>query len=232
LIPAIVLVGGLGTRLAGFSGGLPKPMVPVAGRPFVEFVLDALVEAGCTRIVLAMSYLREAIIEHFAGAYRGVPLEYSIEESPMGTGGAIRDALRLTREEAALVLNGDTLFRVDIAELVARHSRFSADITIALRRVADTARYGAVELDEEGCIRAFHEKGRSGSGLVNGGVYVVNAEVVRDRVTTEGSSSFERDVLGRGVRELHLLGVPSDGYFIDIGVPEDLIRARSELGSG
>jgi D-glycero-alpha-D-manno-heptose 1-phosphate guanylyltransferase len=207
-------------------------MVPVAGRPFVEFVLDALVEAGCPRIVLAVSHLREAIIEHFADAYRGVPLEYSIEEAPMGTGGAIRDALRLTREEAALVLNGDTLFRVDIAQLVACHSRFSADITLALRRVADTARYGAVDADEEGRIRAFHEKGRFGAGLVNGGVYVVNAEVVRARVAAAGPSSFERDVLGHGVGELHLLGVPSDCYFIDIGVPEDLARARSELSGG
>jgi len=232
VIPAIVLVGGLGTRLARISGGLPKAMVPVAGRPFLEFVLDALVEAGCTRIVLAVSFLREAIIEHFGGAYRGVSLEYSIEEVPMGTGGAIRDALRLTRDDNALVLNGDTLFRVNIGELAARHLRSAADITVALRRVADTARYGAVELDGQGCIRAFHEKGRSGSGLVNGGVYVVSSKVVRRCVASIGPSSFERDVLGHGDGELRILGVPSDGYFIDIGVPDDLIRARSELGGG
>jgi D-glycero-alpha-D-manno-heptose 1-phosphate guanylyltransferase len=205
-------------------------MVPVAGRPFVEFVLDGLVEAGCTRIVLAVSYLRETIIERFGGAYRGVALEYSIEEAPMGTGGAIRDALRFTRDDAALVLNGDTLFRVDIGALVASHWRSSADITVALRRMADTARYGAVELDGEGSIRAFHEKGRAGPGLVNGGVYVVNSRVIHACVATEGPSSFERDVLGQRVGELRLLGVPSNGYFIDIGVPEDLIRARGELG--
>jgi D-glycero-alpha-D-manno-heptose 1-phosphate guanylyltransferase len=232
LIPAIVLVGGLGTRLAGMSEGLPKPMVPVAGRPFVEFVLDTLVQAGCPRIVLAVSHLRETISRHFGCEYRGIPLEYSVEETPMGTGGAIRDALPLTRADAALVLNGDTLFRVDIAGLAQCHSRSAADITLALRRVTDTARYGAVEADEEGRIRAFHEKGRSGAGLVNGGVYVVNAEVVRARVTAAGPSSFERDVLEQGVGALHLLGIPSDGYFIDIGVPEDLIRARSELGDG
>lgn len=203
-------------------------MVPVAERPFVEFVLDTLVEAGCTRIVLAVSYLRGAIIERFTGAYRGVPLEFSVEEVPMGTGGAIRDALRFTHGDSALVLNGDTLFRVDIGALVASHLRCSADITVALRRVADTTRYGAVELDGE-FIRAFHEKGRSGPGLVNGGVYVVNSNVIRRCVATAGPSSFERDVLGRG-EALRLLGVPSGGYFIDIGAPEDLIRARSELG--
>jgi D-glycero-alpha-D-manno-heptose 1-phosphate guanylyltransferase len=206
-------------------------MVPVAGRPFVEFVLDALVEAGCPRIVLAVSYLREAIITRFGGAYRGVSLDYSIEEVPMGTAGAIRDALRFTRDEAALVLNGDTLFRVDIGALVASHLRCSADITVALRGVADTARYGAVELDGE-FIRAFHEKGRSGPGLVNGGVYVVNSNVVRRCVATAGPSSFERDVLGQRVGELRVLGVLSGGYFIDIGAPEDLIRARSELDGG
>jgi D-glycero-alpha-D-manno-heptose 1-phosphate guanylyltransferase len=232
VIPAIVLVGGLGTRLAGISGGLPKAMMPVAGRPFLEFVLDALAAAGCTRIVLAVSYRREAIIAHFGDSYRGVALEYSIEEVPMGTGGAIRDALPLTRDDATLVLNGDTLFRVDIGELAARHVRSLADITVALRQVADTARYGAVELDGQGCIRAFHEKGRSGAGLANGGVYVVSSKAVRQYVAPSGPSSFERDVLPRGVGELRIMGVPSDGYFIDIGVPDDLIRARSELGGG
>jgi D-glycero-alpha-D-manno-heptose 1-phosphate guanylyltransferase len=232
VIPAIVLVGGLGTRLATVSGGLPKAMVPVSGRPFLEFVLDALVEARCPRIVLAVSHLREAIAAHFGGAYRGVPLEYSIEQVAMGTGGAIRDALLLLPDDDALVLNGDTLFRVAIDELAARHVRSCADITVALRQVADTARYGAVELDGEGCIRTFHEKGRCGSGLANGGVYVVSSKVVRRCVAPRGPSSFERDVLAHGVGELRILGVPSDGYFIDIGVPEDLVRARSELGGG
>jgi D-glycero-alpha-D-manno-heptose 1-phosphate guanylyltransferase len=232
MIPAIVLAGGLGARLASVSDGLPKPMVPVAGRPFVEFILETLADAGCTRIVFAVSHLRDSIIQRFGTTYRGVMLEYSIEDIPMGTGGAIRDALRLAGEDHALVLNGDTLFRVDIGALIASHWRSSADITVALRRVTDTARYGAVELDEESFIRAFHEKGRSGPGLVNGGVYVVNAEVIRRCVATSGPSSFEQDVLGRRVGELCLVGVPSDGYFIDIGVPEDLIRARRELGGG
>jgi D-glycero-alpha-D-manno-heptose 1-phosphate guanylyltransferase len=229
MIPAIVLAGGLGTRLAAVSGGVPKPMVPVAGRPFIEHVLDLLVGAGVDQLLLAVSYRWELLREHFGTSYRGVPLAYSVETQPLGTGGAILQCLRDHDLERCLILNGDTLFRIDPRELVERHLSSRSSITMALRRLEDTSRYGVVHCDPGGYVDSFEEKtGRIEPGLINGGIYVVEREAFA-RTSMPAKFSFERDFLAAHVHTLRPLGVESHAYFIDIGIPADLQRARHDL---
>jgi D-glycero-alpha-D-manno-heptose 1-phosphate guanylyltransferase len=228
MISAIVLAGGFGTRLAAVSGGVPKPMVEVAGRPFIEHVLDLLLEAGVDRVFLAVSYRWEILRDRLGESYRGASLVYSVESEPLGTGGAILKCFQGYHLERALILNGDTLFRVNLAELLAAHMRERALITMALRRLQNTARYGVVTCDATGRIEAFHEKSGARPGLINGGIYVIERAAL-DRVPVPAKFSFERDFLQQQVAVLRPLAVTSDAYFIDIGIPEDLQRARHEL---
>ena len=228
MIPAIVLAGGLGTRLAAVSGGAPKPMVPVAGRPFIDHVLDMLVEARIQQIILAVSYRWEALRDHLGDSYRGASLAYSVETEPLGTGGAILKCFRDHGLERALILNGDTLFRVDLGALLETHRRERAPVTMALRKLDDTSRYGFVTCDSTGRDDAFHEKVAGRSGLINGGIYVVEREAL-DRAALPERFSFERDFLQKYVAELRPAALESNSYFVDIGIPEDLERARHEL---
>jgi D-glycero-alpha-D-manno-heptose 1-phosphate guanylyltransferase len=230
VIPVVLLAGGLGTRLEAVSGGLPKPLVPVGDRPFIEYVLDAVSTAGLTELVMAVSFRWEALRNHFGETYRGMSIRYSVEAEPLGTGGAIWQGFRQCNLERALVLNADTLFRIDLTALIALHSSAGAAVTMALRRVPDTARYGAVECDETGRVTAFHEKGRSGPGLVNGGIYVVERSELA-KTPWPAKFSFEQDFLQARLKDVRPVGYESDAYFIDIGVPEDLARARAELAS-
>jgi D-glycero-alpha-D-manno-heptose 1-phosphate guanylyltransferase len=228
MIPAVVLAGGLGTRLAAISNGLPKPMVQVANRPFIEYVLDTLVDAGTTRIILAVSYRWEVLRNYLGARYRCATLEYSVEEKPLGTGGAISKCVNDQGLEQVLILNGDTLFRIDIDDLVQRHRRSNSGITMALRRVENSSRYGVVSCDPSGVVTAFHAGGDTEPGLINGGIYVLNRSAL-DSVALPEKYSFERDFLERHVTRLRPLGVEADAYFIDIGIPEDLARARNDF---
>lgn len=225
-----MLAGGQGTRLAAVSGGLPKPLVDVGGRPFIEYVLDELLNAGCERVVVTASFKWELLRAHLGTAYRGCRLDWSIEQQPLGTGGAIRQAFESFDLAAAFVLNADTLFRVNLTDMAARHAACAAAVTIALREVPDVARYGEVIVDETGRIKQFSEKGRSGRGLINGGIYLIDGRIW-SRVPERGPFSFERDYLQRQVESESLYGYQAAGYFIDIGVPDDLQRARHDLGA-
>jgi D-glycero-alpha-D-manno-heptose 1-phosphate guanylyltransferase len=228
VIPVVLLAGGLGTRLAAASGGLPKALVTVAGRPFVEYVLDLVRGNGMSDVVLAVSYRWEALRDHFGDAYQGMTIRYSVEAEPLGTGGGVWQCFRQYDLPRALVLNADTLFRIDLARLVELHLSQGASVTMALRRMADTSRYGAVECDSTGRVTGFHEKGRTGPGLVNAGIYVVERGAL-ERTVWPPQFSFEHDFLQARLDDLRPLGVESDSYFVDIGVPEDLARARLEL---
>jgi D-glycero-alpha-D-manno-heptose 1-phosphate guanylyltransferase len=225
---AVLLAGGRGTRLESVSGGLPKPLMQVGGRPFIEHVLDSLVGAGCGHVVIAASYKWELLRDHLGSSYKDCALGWSIESKPLGTGGAIRQAYRMFDLAAAFVLNGDTLFRVNLDALEMQHLASGATVTIGLREVPDVARFGEVVLDEGGRIVLFSEKGRHGRGLINGGVYLIDGRVWLDRQLSE-AFSFERDFLQQRVATEALYGYRSDGYFIDIGVPDDLERARRDL---
>jgi len=221
----------LGTRLSRVSGGRPKPLIEIAGRPFVEYVLDLVAEAGCTRVVMAVAYRWGMLRDRLGDTYRGLRLTWSVEDEPLGTGGAVRLAFETLGLERAVVLNADTLFRIDLGELERRHIAAHTQVTLALHTVEDVSRFGAVELDADQRIVAFHEKGKQGLGLINGGIYVIERSIF-DLCSFPSSFSLERDLLQAELVRLRPLGVPSKGYFIDIGTPEDLERARRELGRG
>jgi D-glycero-alpha-D-manno-heptose 1-phosphate guanylyltransferase len=222
---AIVLAGGLGTRLRGVVPDLPKPMAPVAGRPFLAWVLDPLVDAGFERVVLAVGYRHELIRDHFGASYHGMPLRYSVEERPLGTGGASRLAADQVDSDAVFVLNGDTFVDVDHRAMAAAHARASAAMSIAVHRVPDAARYGALEV-EAGRVRGFVEKGRAGPGLINAGTYLLSAALI-DTIPPDHVFSLEQELLVPRVAELRPLAFVTEGLFIDIGVPEDYARAQA-----
>jgi len=230
-VKAIVLAGGLGTRLAGVTSDVPKPMAPIGSRPFLEYLLDYLVEQGSEGAILAVSYKWEVISDHFGYVYRGMPLNYSVEDQPLGTGGAIRQALESLPYDEVAVLNGDTLFRVDLKRLENAHRIGGARLSIALKQVTDSGRFGRVEVSTDGVIANFLEKSTGGPGWINGGVYMLNRGLFRD-FPMPASFSFEKDLVEPNIDRIQPLAFQSDAYFIDMGVPEDYERAQREIGVG
>ncbi|MEA2080637.1 MAG: nucleotidyltransferase family protein [Pseudomonadota bacterium] len=226
---AIVLAGGLGTRLARVTSELPKPMAPIGSRPFLEYLLDYLVEQGTEQAVLAVSHKWEVIRGYFGDTYRGMSLNYSLEEEPLGTGGAIRQALETIPDDEVIVLNGDTLFHLDLEAFAAAHHRGKVLLTIALKQVADCGRFGRVKISDNGVITEFLEKSTNGSGWINGGIYMLNRRLLVD-FPMPVKFSFEQDLIEPNIACIRPVAFQSNAYFIDIGVPEDYERAQSEIG--
>ncbi|MBM3393094.1 MAG: phosphohexose mutase [Betaproteobacteria bacterium] len=231
---AIILAGGLGTRLRDAVPDLPKPMAPINGRPFLEHQLDYWIGQGIERFVLSVGYRHKAITAHFGAAYKQIPLDYAIEPSPLGTGGALLLAAeRLSGEAAFLLLNGDTYFEVQLAALYGFHKRKKADCTFALFRAAKIDRYMGMETAGDGRIASL----RSGSGepgqLVNGGVYLVNPDALCIGGWKLGNKiSLEDDILPAALAAgRRFYGLECSGTFIDIGVPEDYFRASGLLAA-
>ncbi|MGP0591329.1 nucleotidyltransferase family protein [Nitrospira sp. T9] len=224
---AIVLAGGRGERLQPVVPDLPKPMAPVRGRPFLEFILDRLVDAGLTEVTISVGYKAEVIEEHFGQAYRSLPIRYSRESYPLGTGGAMALALKGDESSPALVLNADTLVDIDYQALMAWYAQTPTQVAIVLRHVPDVSRYGAVVLLGER-VQEFQEKGQEGPGLVNAGVYLVKPEIFSQYGRGE-HFSFEADILQPYCRELQPRAFVTTGYFIDIGTPSDYERAQREV---
>ncbi len=226
---AVILAGGLGTRLAARVSGLPKAMAPVAGRPFLEILLRQLERCGCTRVLLSVGHLHEAIENHFGPGFGAVEIDYSVEQSPLGTGGAIRTTLALAREQAVLVLNGDTFLDADYAAMLHFHTGEGAAMTMAVTSQPDIARFGGVVVDG-GRVTGFEEKGRSGQGWINAGAYVLNRNIDWPP-DLPAHFSFERDFLVPRVAQLRPAAFEVLGFFLDIGVPEDYDRAQTALAS-
>jgi D-glycero-alpha-D-manno-heptose 1-phosphate guanylyltransferase len=227
---AVVLAGGLGTRLRERVPDLPKPMAPVAGRPFLAYVLDALVRDGFSAIVLSVGYRWEAIQAHFGSSYRGAAITYAVEEEPLGTGGAVAHAFAeagITGTQPALVVNGDTFLALDFAALRDWYEEAPGACAMVLRQVDDTSRYGSVSV-ADGMVSGFAEKGRSGPGLINAGVYVLQANVFA-RFGLEGRFALEADLLQGHCAALGARAFETAAWFIDIGVPQDFDRAQTEL---
>ncbi|PSU58459.1 D-glycero-D-manno-heptose 1-phosphate guanosyltransferase [Photobacterium aphoticum] len=225
-VVAIVLCGGLGTRLGEMTKSQPKPMVDVAGRPFIERVLDNLVEQNVSRIVLAVSYLRSLIQDYFGDSYRGVAIEYSVEDEPLGTGGAIVNAVRQCQleQQTLLVVNGDSYCEFDLSGLCRQLT--DAHIVMVVKYLHNTGRYGTTQLDDDGRVVGFHEKTRSVSGYINAGIYLLRGSEF-DGVEVE-RFSFEKTYLEKAAdRQWVLLSQQSDSYFIDIGIFDDYMLANA-----
>lgn len=226
---AILLAGGLGTRLQKVISDVPKPMAPVAGRPFMEHLLDYLMNAGIEKFIFSVGYKHDIFISHFGNGYKGYEIEYAVESSPLGTGGGIRKALQLAREKNVLVLNADTIFKIEIQQFYEYHKKASADVSIALRLMNDAGRYGNVLVNEDNRIIAFSEKNtQAGEGYINGGVYIFKKDFF-DLLNLPEIFSLEKDCLEKYCMDLKLGGFPFDSYFLDIGIPEDYEKAKIEL---
>lgn len=226
MIPAVILAGGFGTRLASVVRDRPKPMADVAGRPFLEHLLDRLQQQGVRRAVLATGHMSEIISGHFGHRYRDIDIQYSHEDEPLGTGGAARQAFAAAGLERALLLNGDTYCTVDLNSLCARHEQADADITLTLISIDDASRYGAVKVDAHGHVIEFLEKSETRTpGLINAGVYVVERRAF-DLVPAQ-HFSFERELLAAHTPQAGFAGHACSASFIDIGVPEDYRRAQT-----
>ncbi len=225
--PVLLLAGGLGTRLKEVVTDLPKPMAPVNGKPFLHYVFEYLYKQGITKTVLAVGYKHEIIKKYFGNYYLNIAIQYSVEEEPLGTGGAIKQAFNYV-DEQAFVINGDTFFDVDLKELNALHQLKNADLTMALKYLENFDRYGTVQVNSDGRVLQFEEKKLMQQGFINGGIYLMKKSVFSN-TGTELKFSFEKDVLEKYVGELKYFGKPFDNYFIDIGIPADYAQAQIDF---
>jgi D-glycero-alpha-D-manno-heptose 1-phosphate guanylyltransferase len=225
---AIVLAGGFGTRLREVVADLPKPMAPIAGRPFLELVLRSLARKGFDRVILSVGFMAEKIMGHFGSQFDGLDLVYATEYQPLGTGGGVRLAMDAVRSDHCFVFNGDTYLDLEV-DAVEQRWRSSGRSLIVGREVTDTARYGRLLVEGER-VMGFTEKGVSGPGLINAGCYVFRRDQL-DRFPLNHAFSLEADYLVGAVAEGAFDVFVTHGQFIDIGVPEDYFRAQTELSS-
>jgi NDP-sugar pyrophosphorylase family protein len=228
-VQALILCGGLGTRLRAVLEDAPKAMAPIHGTPFLEILIRVLADKGVHEIVLATGYKAEQIERHFGDGGRwGAAISYSHEATPLGTGGAIKQAeARLA--ERFLVLNGDTFAAFDLAAMTSLFDATKALQVMALKTVDEVTRYGSVLLGPEQRVRAFVEKGASaGGGYINAGVYLMQRSLLAE-ITPDRAVSLEKDVMPGVLARGALYGCEMPGPFIDIGIPEDLLRAQSIL---
>lgn len=225
--PAIILAGGFGTRLQPVVADVPKPMAPVGGRPFLASLLDFLLSQGITQVILALGYKHQVVTDYFGQRYRSLNLTYLVEDSPLGTGGALRRALEVVASGPVLALNGDTFLALEYRPMLTAHRAARAKITIALRFVPDAGRYGKVVLAQDR-ITAFLEKSSAAPGWINTGVYLLERNLFEPFAFPE-VFSFEQDFLQKYCSRLHPLAFPTRAGFIDIGTPADYERVQAGL---
>jgi len=216
---AVVLAGGLGTRLRSVTGELPKVLAPVLGRPYLRFVLDQLERAGVRSALICTGYKSAEVAAVIGARHGSLTVRYSAEPAPRGTAGALREALPQLEQEELLVLNGDSFIEADLAAFALAHRGRRAEASLLLTEVPEVGRYGKVEVDAAGRIVAFREKGgASGAGTINAGVYLLKRQLVA-ALPEQSEISLEREVfptlVGRGFYGFNL-----GGRFIDIGTPE------------
>lgn len=224
---AIILAGGLGTRLKDVVSDVPKAMAPVADKPFLHYIMLYLKAYGIKRVVLSVGYKYEVIKSYFGDAYEGIELVYAVEEEPLGTGGGIANALQYLREEAVFLINGDTFFNVDLLALQQTFNDQHADLCFSLKPLTNFNRYGEVEVDGK-LIAGFREKRPVKQGLINGGVYLFR-KTIFNNTSLSGKFSFEEDYLSVFKDKHRFSFIISDTYFIDIGIPKDYRRADEEI---
>lgn len=223
---AVVLAGGFGTRLRQFVTEVPKPMAPIAGHPFLEILLSSLVNKKFKRIILSLGFEAEKVVSHFGNKYKGVDLVYEIESIPLGTGGAVRAALQHCYEDHTYIFNGDTFLDLEISQVEARWQEHCGTIIVA-REVLDTSRFGRLDI-VNGRVIGFNEKGLTGPGVINAGCYVLSRHCLNDYDFGK-QFSLEADFFAAFVMKANVNAFITRGHFIDIGVPEDYLRAQTEL---
>lgn len=227
----ILLAGGLGTRLSGVVSDVPKCMAPVAGEPFLSHLLSYLEQQFVDHVILSLGYQSSVVVDYLRQKAFTFKVSWVLEPEPMGTGGGIKRALSKSKENQVFILNGDTLFAVDLHQMrEAFDPAYKA--MLALKPMENYDRYGSVTLDEQQNILSFEEKKFKAKGLINGGIYLLNKE--RENLASFPEKfSFEKDFLEQTITDENgqacLKGYVSDRYFIDIGIPADYLKAQEEL---
>jgi len=230
LTAAVILAGGLGTRLRSTVPNLPKPMAPVRGRPFLEYLLDYWINQGVTQFIISVGYMKSVIMDHFGNSYKYKPISYAIEETPLGTGGGLIVAAQIVKDPF-LVLNGDTFFEVDLSKLLKFHVESASDWTFSLFTTNDPGRYMGMDVATDGKINSLKSCIKEGFQLANGGVYIVEPTVLEKSGLKLGEKiSLEDDLLPAIMSKgCSLFGIEFKKNFIDIGVPEDYLRATEYI---
>lgn len=230
MFDAVILAGGLGTRLRSVVSDVPKCMAPVDGRPFLEWLLAWIEPFRPGKIVLSLGYLSDVVIDWINNSMKDypIPIEWVIEDTPLGTGGGIKLALSKVTAPQCVILNGDTFFDVDLNAFCSFREREKAPLAVALKPMTNFDRYGSVTLSSDGRITSFNEKKYCESGLINGGTYCIDcsSDILDDKPV---KFSFEKDVMEPESQRGNLSGFVSDGSFIDIGIPQDYALAQTFL---
>lgn len=223
----LILAGGMGSRLKGVVDNIPKPMAPINGKPFLEFLLKYVSKYKVRKIVLCLSYKHEVVSQHFGNRYEDISICYSIEDYPMGTGGAIKKGLGQCSGKQVVLINGDTFYSVNLDDFYSFHVCKGADVSLSLKPMKQFSRYGSVVVDGHRVVN-FKEKQHQDYGLINGGWYVINSDIfVKHNMPDK--FSFEQDFLENKNITIDISAKIVDGNFIDIGVPEDYEKAQNCL---
>jgi NDP-sugar pyrophosphorylase family protein len=224
-VSAIILAGGLGTRLRGVVPGLPKVMAEINGKPFITYLLDQLAEAEIERVIISTGYMAQTIEETVGSSYRSLHIEYSREENPLGTGGALKLSGKPVDTKYCLVMNGDSYVEFDLVSLFISHKEQNSNITILVKAVDDTTHFGTIEVNEKNEIIKFIEKGSSKEAcLINAGVYIMKTSTfldIPDKTPCSLEYDFFPSMIGKGI-----YGYETEEIFIDIGTPESYAQAE------
>lgn len=229
MIEAVILAGGLGTRLRSAVSDVPKPMAPINGKPFLDLLLYDLSQKGIKRVVLSLGYMANIIQDYFGKKKYDIEIIYNIEESPLGTGGAIYSSLKLCNDEGILVLNGDSYIGFDLSALKNQWSKYKKPV-IVTRLENPSMRYGNILLEKDK-IRSFSNQitnTKTNKVIINAGVYILPKNIL-NHYSDGDVFSFELDYLPCAVKNEQFYAIKSDDYFIDIGIPSDFKKAQTEL---
>lgn len=233
-VTAIILCGGMGTRLHAITKDqTAKPMVDVAGKPFLQYLLDYCLSQGITQVVMAVGHHRDVIMAHFGHHYGKLSIEYSIEESPLGTGGALKQAMQQPLAQTAdliLALNGDSFIAYDLNTMTALLDDHHAQLVMALRPLENTGRYGRVTMDADQKLTGFEEKKGGCPGTINSGVYLLRSSLI-ESLPSANVFSFETDFLEKEIGTAPFYGSLVSSYFIDIGTPDDYQSANLDFAA-
>lgn len=227
---AIILAGGFGTRLKSVVADLPKPMAPVNDAPFLNYQLNYLKYFGIKKVIISTGHLSEKINSYYNFHYNGLNIRYSHENEPRGTGGGIRLAMEKCEEETALILNGDSFFDIDLNAFYDMHNNKKSRVSLALRKVAEASRYGTIEINPYNKIISFKEKNTDlKPGLINAGVYIIEKKLYLKNTPADINFSIEKDFFEKQLKDILIYGFEFNGYFIDIGIPEDYTKVQHDF---
>jgi D-glycero-alpha-D-manno-heptose 1-phosphate guanylyltransferase len=227
---AVILAGGFGTRLKEAVSDVPKPMAPVNGKPFLDYILKYLTYYRIKKVVLSVGYLSEKIIEHYGSSFGDIEIVYAIEKEPLGTGGGIKMAMQQCSSADILVMNGDSFFDIDLHSFYDKHSDSISECSLALRHVSHAGRYGTITLGEFDMIQAFKEKTNvNAPGIINAGVYLLGRQAYNEETPRHPSFSIEKEFFEKKLNQLNMYGFTYNDYFIDIGIPEDYKQAQHDF---